>query len=80
MAIWLREILGSILMLMGLFVWLLCLGMLDRAELIQAGFAFFMGLTLFKAGVHFMKLGLAVRLLRDVGLGRRNKRGAELDS
>jgi len=65
--VWLRELLGLLFILLGLFVWGNCLNMLYDQALIEGIVLFFIGLVVFKAGMHLFKVALAVRVLLHEG-------------
>jgi len=61
--VWIREVIGILFILIGLFVWANCLNLLYDQALIEGIVFFFIGLVVFKAGMHLFKVALAVRIL-----------------
>jgi len=65
MRFWMREILGWLLVLFGLFLFWCCLAMLlnERPQYIQAGPLMVMGIIVFRGGIHLLKVAVAARLV-----------------
>jgi len=64
MRFWIREIAGWALILLGLFIFYLCLVMLvrERPWLLQAGLLTPIGIFVFRGGIHLLKVAVAARI------------------
>jgi hypothetical protein len=66
MRFWVREIAGWVLVVLGLFIFLLCYGLLVGAgtppRLLEAGPLMFIGIIVFRGGIHLLKVAVAARV------------------
>ena len=67
MGVWVREVLGWVLLGVGLAAFAMCyvVFLLNR-WIIEAFIAAFIGFTIFRAGIHLLKVATAARAARDV--------------
>jgi hypothetical protein len=67
MGVWVREILGWVLLGVGLAAFAMCYAVfLLNRWIIEAFIAAFIGVTIFRAGLHLLKVATAARAARDV--------------
>ncbi len=67
MGVWVREILGWVLLGVGLAAFAMCYAVfLLNRWIIEAIIAAFLGVTIFRAGLHLLKVATAARAARDV--------------
>jgi hypothetical protein len=62
MRFWIRELAGWLLVALGLFVFYLCLAMLYRNWVFEAGPLTLIGIIIFRGGIHFLKVAVAARV------------------
>ena len=64
MRFWLRELAGWVLVMLGLYVFAICVGMLvsDRPWIISAGPLTLIGIIVFRGGIHLLKVAVAARV------------------
>ncbi len=62
MRFWGREILGWGLLLLGLALMLSCLLYIHARQVIEASIVAAVGIFIFRAGVHFLKVAVAARI------------------
>lgn len=64
MSFWIREFFGWILILLGLFVFYLCLAVLltPAPQIIQSGPIALIGIIIFRGGIHLLKVSVAARV------------------
>lgn len=62
MRFWLRELAGWALVLLGLFVFYLCLALMLSDRIIQAGQLTIIGIFIFRGGIHLLKVAVAARV------------------
>jgi hypothetical protein len=65
MRFWIRELLGWLLIALGLFVFYVCFVVLlsDRMHMIlEAGPLAFIGFIIFRGGIHLLKVAVAARI------------------
>ncbi len=64
MRFWVREILGWLLVGLGLYVFLICFALLvrDRPLIIEAGPLTLIGIIIFRGGIHLLKVAAAARI------------------
>ncbi len=77
MRFWIRELLGWLLIGLGLYVFFVCYAILVRPgpHLLEAGPLTFIGFVIFRGGIHLLKVATAARVclhaqaasLRDQG-------------
>ena len=69
MRFWIREVLGWFLVLLGLFVFYICLTLLlnPAPKYIQAGPLTLIGIILFRGGIHLLKVAVAARVCVRAG-------------
>ena len=67
MGVWTREVLGWVLLGVGLAAFAMCyvVFLLNR-WIIEAFIAAFVGFTIFRAGIHLLKVATAARAARDI--------------
>ena len=67
MGVWVREVLGWVLLGVGLAAFAMCyvVFLLNR-WIIEAFIAAFIGFTIFRAGIHLLKVATAARAARDI--------------
>lgn len=69
MHFWIREAAGWLLILLGIFVFYLCLSALlsvDRSYFLEAGPMTVIGFVLFRGGLHLVKVATAARICLHV--------------
>lgn len=64
MRFWLRELAGWALVLLGLFVFYVCLALLlsSSERLLEAGPLTLIGIIIFRGGIHLLKVAVAARV------------------
>lgn len=62
MRFWLRELAGWALVLLGLFVFYLCLALLLTERYIHAAELTIIGVIIFRGGIHLLKVAVAARV------------------
>jgi hypothetical protein len=64
MRFWIRELAGWVLVLLGLYVFLICYMVLttDGPWLIEAIFFTVIGVVVFRSGIHLLKVAVAARV------------------
>jgi hypothetical protein len=65
MRFWIREIIGWLLLLAGMYVFFVCFAMLTNATLarvVEAGPLAFIGFVIFRGGIHLLKVSVAARV------------------
>lgn len=64
MSFWLREIVGWMLLVIGLYFFYLCIPILltERPLLLQAVPFTFIGFIIFRGGIHMLKVAVAARI------------------
>lgn len=67
MRFWIREVVGWILLGLGLWVFLGCLELLDRGKPIEAGSQTVIGFIIFRGGIHLLKVAVAARVCMQAG-------------
>lgn len=67
MGVWTREVLGWVLLGVGLAAFAMCyvVFLLNR-WIVEAFIAAFIGFTIFRAGIHLLKVATAARAARDI--------------
>lgn len=60
---WVREIAGWMLVLAGIFVFLMCLSFLGNQQVIEAGIVAGIGIFTFRGGIHLIKVATAARVI-----------------
>lgn len=67
MGFWIREIVGWLLVLLGLFAYLVCFAnFLAEDKVIGAGILAGMGTMVFRGGLHLVKVATAARVVLAV--------------
>jgi hypothetical protein len=61
---WVREILGWVLVILGLYVFLVCLAILLRPNpsILEAPALVVIGIIVFRGGIHMLKVAVAARV------------------
>ena len=62
MNFWIREVMGWVLVGMGLFVFYLCVMLLFNHAVIEVGPLFVIGIVVFRGGIHLLKVAVAARI------------------
>ncbi|VTS03135.1 hypothetical protein [Tuwongella immobilis] len=63
---WIREIVGWLLVAVGLVIFGLCyLQFLRNRQIFEAGPMAFMGFIIFRGGIHLLKVAIAARICRE---------------
>jgi hypothetical protein len=64
MRFWIREIMGWLLVLIGVFIFFLCVSVLLAREplIAEATFLTVIGIFVFRGGIHLLKVAVAARL------------------
>jgi hypothetical protein len=62
MRFWIREIMGWILVGLGLFVFYLCVVLFFNHLVLQVGPLFVIGIVVFRGGIHLLKVAVAARI------------------
>jgi hypothetical protein len=66
MRFWVRELAGWVLVVIGLFFFLICYALLVQGKVLQTGPAAFVGFVIFRGGIHLLKVALAARVCMRV--------------
>ena len=64
MRFWVREVMGWVLVLLGLATFYICYELLLIHHIIEAGALTFIGFVLFRGGIHLLKIAVAARMCR----------------
>ena len=59
MRFWAREIIGWLLVLLGLFGFYVCFVMLTERQIVQSSFMTFISVIVFRGGIHLIKVAVA---------------------
>ena len=64
MRFWIRELVGWLLIALGLYVFLICYAILvsQGPHLLEAGPLTFIGFIIFRGGIHLLKVATAARI------------------
>ena len=62
MRFWIREIMGWVLVGLGLLVFYLCVVFLFNHAVIEVGPLFVIGIVVFRGGIHLLKVAVAARI------------------
>lgn len=62
---WIREIVGWLLLLAGLYAFLICMGLLAQQQYVGAGIMTSIGFVVFRGGIHLVKVATAARVVLD---------------
>jgi len=62
MRFWIREVMGWLLVGMGLFVFYMCLVLLFNHYITEVGVVFIIGIIVFRGGIHLLKVAVAARI------------------
>ncbi len=62
MRFWFREIMGWLLVGLGLFVFYMCVVLLFNHSVIEVGPLFVIGIVVFRGGIHLLKVAVAARI------------------
>jgi hypothetical protein len=62
MRFWIREIMGWILVGVGLFLFYMCVVLFFNHLVIQVGPLFVIGIVVFRGGIHLLKVAVAARI------------------
>jgi hypothetical protein len=65
MRFWLREVIGWILVLLGLAVFYLCYELLMIHHLVEAGALTVIGFIIFRGGIHLLKVAVAAQVCKE---------------
>ena len=61
---WIRELAGSVLVLLGLYIFMLCLSFLlePGPRIFEASILSMIGIFVFRGGIHLLKVAVAARV------------------
>ena len=62
MRFWIREIMGWLLVGLGLFVFYMCVVLLFNHYITEVGMVFIIGIVVFRGGIHLLKVAVAARI------------------
>jgi hypothetical protein len=62
MRFWVREVMGWVLVLLGLATFYICYELLLIHHIIEAGALTFIGFVLFRGGIHLLKVAVAAQV------------------
>ena len=62
MLYWIRELLGWVLMLLGLAFFWGCLSFVNTGQVVEASILAGVGIFVFRGGIHLMKVAVAARI------------------
>ena len=62
MRYWVREFAGWVLVGLGLLVFYACYDFLTHGQVVEAGGFTFIGILLFRGGIHLLKMAVAARI------------------
>ena len=62
MSFWLREIAGWILVILSLWIFYVCYGLLRDHYVFEAGPLSVIGIVVFRGGIHLLKVAVAARV------------------
>jgi hypothetical protein len=62
MRFWIREIMGWVLVGLGLFIFYICIVLLFNHSVIEVGPLFIIGIIVFRGGIHLLKVAVAARI------------------
>lgn len=62
---WFRELVGWLLVGLGVFVFLLVFGYLQGKAFVEAGVLAVVGVFVFRGGIHLLKVAVAARLCQQ---------------
>jgi hypothetical protein len=65
MRFWIREIMGWLLVGLGLFAFYMCVVLLFNHSVIEVGPLFVIGIVVFRGGIHLLKVAVAARICMD---------------
>ncbi|QDU59744.1 hypothetical protein Pan216_05760 [Planctomycetes bacterium Pan216] len=63
MIYWVREIAGWLLVLMGLYLFLVCLNLIGERQVVGASIIAGIGIFVFRGGIHLVKVAAASRVV-----------------
>jgi hypothetical protein len=68
MRFWIREIMGILLVLAGLYIFVVCLAILlvPEAKIFEAMILSIIGIFVFRGGIHLLKVAVAARVAMRV--------------
>jgi len=62
MNFWLREVAGWVLVVIGLWIFLMCFQFLSATHIFEAWPAALVGIIVFRGGIHLLKVAVAARV------------------
>ena len=62
---WMREIVGWIFIVLGLYAFWLCYGLINSGKVFSPGPMVLIGIFLFRGGIHLLKVAVAARLCQQ---------------
>lgn len=65
MSFWLREIVGWLLLALGVWLILICYTFLREGLVLEAGPMCIISLIVFRGGIHLLKVAVAARICRE---------------
>ena len=66
MRFWTREVAGWVLILLGLFAFFQCYGLLTSGRLIEGSALTIVGIVIFRGGIHLLKVAVAAQVCAEV--------------
>lgn len=66
MTLWLREVIGWVLLGTGVAAFAVCYLFLTNRWIVEGGILAFVAFVLFRGGMHLLKVAMAARAVRDV--------------
>ncbi len=66
MTLWLREVIGWVILGVGVAAFAMCYLFLTNRWIVEAAILAFAGFVLFRGGMHLLKVAMASRAVRDV--------------
>jgi hypothetical protein len=62
MRLWFREVAGWLLVALGLWMLIVCYDLVQASRLFEAGPMSIIGIVVFRAGIHLLKVAVAARI------------------
>ena len=76
MNFWLREVAGWVLVVIGLWIFLMCFQFLSATHIFEAWPAALVGIIVFRGGIHLLKVAVAARVCLQAVTSPKRERGA----
>ena len=71
-----REVIGWLLVVFGVYLMLLALGSLGSRQVIEGGMLTMVGIVVFRGGIHLIKVATAARVVLAARRDQRSRRSA----